>query len=135
MFDISEENLPRLVAHAIKARGWRWDASAQEWRKHDDQGNNRSHNAADHATWFAHDIALAVNEAEAEFKQQASQMNATPGDTGTQALGNGNETSGAGAKEETIDVAADPSFVKAELAATGETIVDATQPLPITPGN
>jgi hypothetical protein len=81
-YDIQDDELPLRVRVKLRERGWRWDASAQSWRK-----DTYSNNAEDHSRAWAPTIAAITAEAEAELEAErvAAQMNATPGHTGTQA--------------------------------------------------
>lgn len=92
-FDITEDDLPLRVRVRLRDRGWRFDRGVQEWRKAD-----FSPHAADHQRAWAPTIVAVTTEVEAEEQREAdaaqsqvdaekarvaSQMNATPGDTGT----------------------------------------------------
>lgn len=77
MYAIYEyDDLPRLVVHGLKARGWRWDADAQEWRQYNGAGEPFSPIQADHVRAFAIDVAAVVQENEAEQQAASSQSSA-----------------------------------------------------------
>lgn len=61
-YDISDDELPDAVIVGLKTRGWKWDASAQEWRLHNEQGPF-SPIKGDHVRQFDIDVSAAVEDA------------------------------------------------------------------------
>lgn len=81
MYDIQDDALPTAVVAKLHARGWRFDADAQEWRKYNDSNEHFSPHQADHNRAWLLVIREVVAEVEAETA--AAQNNATPGHIGT----------------------------------------------------
>lgn len=62
MYDISDDDLPQDVKHGLQAKGWRFDASAQEWRKYNDADQHFSPVPGDHQRIWASDVTAVVAE-------------------------------------------------------------------------
>lgn len=60
MYDISDDDLPEAFKEGMKAKGWVWDGSAQEWRHHNEQGPFSPHRADHVRAWEADGAAVAA---------------------------------------------------------------------------
>lgn len=63
-YDISDDDLPQTVKDGLKGRGWRFDASAQEWRKYNGEDQHFSPVPGDHARQFANDVEAILRTPE-----------------------------------------------------------------------